>query len=170
MKSQGSGHSGRSDVDRLIEAIQEPHMSDSRKSTGSRGSWGSHGKPVLDKRHSYGGGPSSPLRSRARSIEAASMPEHQRHLDVTAPGEEALPYTNRPMRAIKVPDDEGLPYTTEGPQRPSSQVPSSAKSKMSRRLPKAMLRRCPRRRRRRLSMRRRCTCLLRRTTRSIARL
>ena len=48
------------------------------------------------------------------------MPEHQRHLDVTAPGEEALPYTNRPMRAIKVPDDEGLPYTTEGPQRPSS--------------------------------------------------
>lgn len=113
MKSHNSGHSARSDVDRLIEAIQEPHMTEEKKqlANASRGSWNQHGRPSIDKRHSYAGGPSSPMRRRARSTEQQILPDHQRGLEVTAPGEERLPFTNSPLRAIKVPDDEGTPWS-----------------------------------------------------------
>jgi signal transduction histidine kinase/CheY-like chemotaxis protein len=112
MKSQGSGHSGRSDVDRLIEAIQEPHMTEEKKqlANSSRASWSQSGRPGIEKRHSYAGGPASPMRRRAVSTEQ-SLPENRRSLEVTTPGEERLPFTNHPLRAIKVPDDEGTPWS-----------------------------------------------------------
>jgi light-regulated signal transduction histidine kinase (bacteriophytochrome) len=121
MKSVGSGQSGRSDVDRLIEAIQEPHMTDNKgKSVASRGSWNSLGRPSVEKRHSYSGGPTSPLRRRGKSIEQAFKPEDKRSLQRSSPGEERLPFSGQPLRAIKVPDDDGLEYTTSGPTRPTS--------------------------------------------------
>jgi CheY-like chemotaxis protein len=114
MKSVGSGQSGRSDVDRLIEAIQEPHMGEGKR-------WGSQQRPNLETRHSYAGVPMSPQRSKARIIEhgVTVTPEHQREMRAGTPGEERLPFSGQPLRAIKIPDDEGLPVGTR-PLRPSS--------------------------------------------------
>lgn len=122
LKSLASHHSGgsaKSDVDRLIEAIQEPHLLDSAKrATAERPN---KARPRLEKRHSYGGGHVSPKRTRARSLGhsqelvppvqsvPAAVPESQRSLEVSAPGEGAIDSSVAPVKAVKMPSDVGDP-------------------------------------------------------------
>jgi light-regulated signal transduction histidine kinase (bacteriophytochrome) len=107
-----SGHSAKSDVDRLIEAIQEPHMVDhKRPPPGDRSLTAhAHNRPILKKRHSYSGAPSSPARYRAMSIEHAEPVTPDRRLTQPGtPGEEPLPFLGTSVKAVKLPDDVGSP-------------------------------------------------------------
>jgi light-regulated signal transduction histidine kinase (bacteriophytochrome)/CheY-like chemotaxis protein len=111
-----SESSQRSDVDRLIEAIQEPHMSEKR-STGDRSPSvrSERVRPILKKRSSLDPSlPSSP-RPRSQSLELRKdrqdrqgpivVPPHQRSLDTQVPGEENISFTGQPLKALKVPGD-----------------------------------------------------------------
>jgi CheY-like chemotaxis protein len=100
--SGSSMKSNKSDVDRLIEAIQEPHLVDNRGKTVERSRSSSALRPVLTKRNSLDG-PMSPSKSRERSTAmermdpAAVPPPHQRSVDDTS------------VKAVKMPDDMGSP-------------------------------------------------------------
>jgi light-regulated signal transduction histidine kinase (bacteriophytochrome) len=121
-KSAESGASQRSDVDRLIEAIQEPHLVEKRSGS-DRGSSVHSMRPTLTKRNSLDRGqpqPKSPPTSRVRSRsleldDAPIIPPHQRSLEVTGPGEEDLMYSATPVKALKVPEDGG-PVVPTGPK------------------------------------------------------
>ncbi|KAF2423428.1 hypothetical protein EJ08DRAFT_596109 [Tothia fuscella] len=113
MNSQTSGHSARSDVDRMIEAIQEPAFPKDCKK-GRSGS-ASSSRPMIEQRHSYSGGHLSPHKTRVsldRKRQIA-MPEPAKDTlvqEITTPGEQPLKYSSTPMKAIKVPDtDVGSP-------------------------------------------------------------
>ncbi|PVI02857.1 hypothetical protein DM02DRAFT_521935 [Periconia macrospinosa] len=112
-KSGSSGKSQRSDVDRLIEAIQEPplveHRSSSQRSLSPRST-----RPMLTKHHSMEpqGNTISPRRSSKsldRKSESLPGPPHTRSLEVQMPGEESISFSGTPLRALKVPDDAGSP-------------------------------------------------------------
>lgn len=126
LASQHSGGSAKSDVDRLIEAIQEPHLLDSPKRPSAERSLTS--RPRLEKRQSYGGGHSSPKRVRARSLENSPplqavptpLPESQRSLQVSAPGEEQVASSATPVKAVRMPDDIGNPVQPRALRRDSS--------------------------------------------------
>lgn len=112
-KSGSSQRSNRSDVDRLIEAIQEPHMVEKRPPMERRGSPRSV-RPALTKRNSAAESiPSSPQRVRSKSLEPtdtqAIIPPHQRSMEVHAPGEENISFSGTPLKALKVPDETGSP-------------------------------------------------------------
>lgn len=109
LKSGASIKSQKSDVDRLIEAMQEPHVLD--KGEVERSGSSKSMRPILTKRNSLDpGSPDSPSRVRSKSLELEDTtvtPPHQRTLEVTTPGEEQLMFSKTPVKAVKVPDDEG---------------------------------------------------------------
>ncbi|KAI9718765.1 MAG: hypothetical protein M1812_003939 [Candelaria pacifica] len=82
-RSQGSNRSAKSDVERLIDAIQEPHMV--AKSQTRPTSSASHHSGLLVRRKSDGMGLGSPQ---------------------AKPGEELVRDSKTPMKPIKVPDDD----------------------------------------------------------------
>ncbi|KAF4550028.1 Histidine protein kinase NIK1-like protein [Elsinoe fawcettii] len=109
MKSGRSGNSQssqRSEADRLIDAIQEPHMVGSVNShnrSGSRPSSGG-GRPQLTTRHSTTSNVhSKEVRPRSKSIDAP-IPEHHRSIHIGPPGMANVPDQRTPIRSIRVPD------------------------------------------------------------------
>ncbi|KAJ4378017.1 hypothetical protein N0V83_000847 [Neocucurbitaria cava] len=110
LRSFKSGSSQRSDVDRLIEAIQEPHLVGSRQ-TGSDHQSVRSLKPTLTKRNSLDA--SETFRKRSKSLEPVGdrvvVPPHQRSMDSKVPGEEHVSFSGVPLKAVKVPDDAGTP-------------------------------------------------------------
>ncbi|KAF2657775.1 hypothetical protein K491DRAFT_714238 [Lophiostoma macrostomum CBS 122681] len=102
--SGSSMRSNKSDVDRLIEAIQEPHLLDNRGSGKAveRSRSSSSLRPKLTKRNSWDA-PESPSKARERSKAIERMdpgaipPPHQRSVDDT------------PVKAVKMPDEAGSP-------------------------------------------------------------
>jgi len=107
--SFSSARSGRSEAERLIEAIQEPHRVDGWRDTSSQHSThpsspvSSSLRPRLDKRHttavpSAGGGSN---RTRARSMEVTPVPQPFK----PKPGESAVQDQGTPIRPVRVPED-----------------------------------------------------------------
>jgi len=115
-KSGSSQRSQRSDVDRLIEAIQEPHMVSGR-TPGDR-SPNSHSlRPPLAKRNSLDSGESPRFRSKSlEHLESRVVPPQHRSMDTTIAGEERISFTGQPLRAVRMPDEGGQPLekTTPG--------------------------------------------------------
>lgn len=113
-KSASSNRSERSDVDRLIEAIQEPHMVEKRP-TGERSTSSKSMRPVLSKRNSLEGGLSaSPYRERSKSLDQKDRnitSPHQRSLE-TQSGETPINSSGTALKAVKMPDDAGSPRET----------------------------------------------------------
>jgi light-regulated signal transduction histidine kinase (bacteriophytochrome) len=106
-KSGSSQRSQRSDVDRLIEAIQEPHMV-ARPGTGDRSPTSRSLRPPLTKRQSLDHGESSRFRSRSlESIDSRIVPPHQRSLKSTVAGEEQIDSSGVPLKAVRMPDEGG---------------------------------------------------------------
>jgi CheY-like chemotaxis protein len=105
LRSFKSGSSQRSDVDRLIDAMQEPHM----VGRGDASPGAKSLRPTLTKRTSLD--PSSAARMRSKSLEQLPnptvVPPHQRSMQSKTPGEEEIPGSNNPVRAIRVPDEGG---------------------------------------------------------------
>jgi light-regulated signal transduction histidine kinase (bacteriophytochrome)/CheY-like chemotaxis protein len=107
LRSFKTTSSQRSDVDRLIDAIQEPHMiarSDASPSSRSL-------RPTLTKRNSLDSDTSAAARRRTKSLEDLSsqtvVPPHQRSMQSNKPGQEVIPGTGAPITALKVPDEGG---------------------------------------------------------------
>ncbi|KAF1972696.1 hypothetical protein BU23DRAFT_466943 [Bimuria novae-zelandiae CBS 107.79] len=110
-KSASSNRSQRSDVDRLIEAIQEPHMVEKRPNSERRMSTKSI-RPALSKRNSLDSAlPTSPRGARPQTSDRDRqivIPPHRRSMDVTSPGEEAINFSGTSLKAVKIPDVSGV--------------------------------------------------------------
>ncbi|KAF2260697.1 hypothetical protein CC78DRAFT_472311 [Lojkania enalia] len=108
MKSGSSAISQRSDVDRLIEAIQEPQRPSSEHGTSMHSN-----KPPLTKRNSLDSAPSSLYKSFRRSPEQPQSPvvapSHERSFEAHHPGEEQVSFSAYPVKAVKVPEDASSP-------------------------------------------------------------
>jgi light-regulated signal transduction histidine kinase (bacteriophytochrome) len=117
MKSMNSNTSARSDVDRLIEAIQEPHFGEG--SHRGRG-LSSTTRPTLEQRHSYGGGYVSPHKTRTSFDGQIAIPPEPplRATEPETPGQESLPFSGTPVKALKVPAETGSPVVPKA-MRPS---------------------------------------------------
>jgi light-regulated signal transduction histidine kinase (bacteriophytochrome) len=107
----------KSDVDRLIDDLQSPHLVERRTGHGTQSPSAQSLRPTLTKRHSMD--PGSPPRVRSRSLESADgrvtvVPPHQRSLDTKVPGEERLTYSSQPLRAVRMPDEGGTPDGSTG--------------------------------------------------------
>jgi len=104
LRSFKSGSSQRSDVDRLIDAIQEPHMIGRGDASPSAHSL----RPTLTKRNSLDPGAA---RMRSRSLEYISsqpiVPPHQRSMHSDHAGEVTVPGSGAPITALKMPDEGG---------------------------------------------------------------
>ena len=103
INSGSSNRSHRSDVDRLIEAIQEPHLVDLESRAGSTS------RPPLVKRPSQDGGHVLKKLS-SRDI----MADNDRSRLSSSPGAESLPFSGTPVKAVKVPDPM-TPYPDRNP-------------------------------------------------------
>ncbi len=127
--SISSAHSGRSEADRLIDAISEPHMvegwqegsvarADSLKSSHSRGTTPSEGpsRPKLEKRHTLAShaGLGSPMKNRAKSIKVPRgvMGKSHEH-----PGQSLVMDQRTPLKAIRMHDAGSTSSGTEGSLR-----------------------------------------------------
>jgi light-regulated signal transduction histidine kinase (bacteriophytochrome) len=112
VKSLSSNRSQRSDVDRLIEAIQEPQMVD-RRPRSERSESIKSPRPTLSKRNSIDNGiSSSPRNTRSRSLEhfgPVVVPPHQRSMEIRSPGEEGINFSGTSLKAVKMPDEVGSP-------------------------------------------------------------
>ncbi|KAF2870290.1 hypothetical protein BDV95DRAFT_595815 [Massariosphaeria phaeospora] len=113
IKSGSSIRSSRSDVDRLIDALSESHLVDKRP-LNERSTSALSTRPSLTKGNNMDRSepsPSPPRRVRSHSLEVAQaqafLPPHQRSLEPHIPGEEQLPFTNSPLKALKIPDEGG---------------------------------------------------------------
>lgn len=119
-KSGFSNRSGRSDVDRSIEAIQDAHLVEKRPKSGERSNSTRLSRPRLEKRNSYGKSlPAAPKRIRSRSLDLAAKPTvlpHQCSVIPGEPGEEILLYSVAPVRVVKIQDEVGSPIN----EHPSS--------------------------------------------------
>lgn len=104
LRSFKSGSSQRSDVDRLIDAIQEPHMIGRGDASPSAHSL----RPTLTKRNSLDPGAA---RMRSRSLEYISsqpiVPPQQRSMQSNHAGEVTVPGSGAPITALKMPDEGG---------------------------------------------------------------
>ena len=106
-RSISSQQSGKSDVDRLIEAMQEPHMvegpASERPSTATR-------KKRNGSSHVSWGTPPGTLDSRRSAInedtpaDQTAGKELYRHSYSSTPGQESVTDTSQPIRSVKVPD------------------------------------------------------------------
>ncbi|KAK3111391.1 hypothetical protein LTR53_013414 [Teratosphaeriaceae sp. CCFEE 6253] len=107
-----SQRSGKSEADRLIDAISEPrnvagHQSGGLSRSASRGS-GGVSRAILDKRHTMGvDALGSPIRKRAATHDFGSR--------VSKPGESAVEGQGQPIHAVRVPDD--MIISSNGTQR-----------------------------------------------------
>ncbi|KAF2123933.1 hypothetical protein P153DRAFT_303484 [Dothidotthia symphoricarpi CBS 119687] len=117
LRSSMSGVSQRSDVDRLIEAIQEPHLVDNRPPSERGPSSIRSLRPTLTRGHSTSHGYHS--KPRSRSLEMVEgrvvIPPHQRSMNSRIPGEEPILFSSQPLRAVKVPDEGTSPTDTQQP-------------------------------------------------------
>jgi light-regulated signal transduction histidine kinase (bacteriophytochrome) len=112
-KSGSSQRSQRSDVDRLIEAIQEPHMV-RRHGPGDRSPTSRSLRPTLTKRSSLN--PSESSRTRSKSLEyidSQLLPPHQRSMNSIVAGEEQIASSSVPLKAVRMPDEDSTPTETE---------------------------------------------------------
>ncbi|KAJ4349633.1 uncharacterized protein N0V89_008249 [Didymosphaeria variabile] len=111
-KSVSSNRSQRSDVDRLIEAIQEPHMVE-RRPMSERSPSSKSMRTDISKGNSLDSAMStSPQRIRSKSLEQDRqivVPPHQRSMEVETPGEETIHGSGTSLKAVKMPDDVGSP-------------------------------------------------------------
>ncbi|QDS71907.1 hypothetical protein FKW77_000358 [Venturia effusa] len=132
-QSGASHHSGRSDVDRLIEAIQEPAQFDPKRRSLERSTsaW-SGARPTMDKRRSYDSSVgvsvnravSPPAREHASSVGPLSPPattvhESERSLTATV-GQANLTYSSTPVKAIKMPGEVGSPIIPRAMRDPQA--------------------------------------------------
>lgn len=122
--SKSSNRSGKSEADRLIEAISEPHRvegwhENSVKRTNSRGS-GVSVDSRLNRRHT-GTRPdqniSSP-RKRSGSGEIAPAPETLPDMKPVKPSRSDVKDSGMPIRAVRMPDEFSSSPTPEQPIRP----------------------------------------------------
>lgn len=114
--SASTQESTMSDVDRLIEDLQAPHLVERRGGgDGNQSPTARSLRPTLAKHNSIE--PGSPSRTRSKSLEMAQgrvvVPPHQRSLDTKIPGEEPISFSSQPLKAIRLPD-EGTSVATPG--------------------------------------------------------
>jgi light-regulated signal transduction histidine kinase (bacteriophytochrome)/CheY-like chemotaxis protein len=109
--SASTQESAKSDVDRLIEDLQAPHLVERRRGEGHHSPSAQSLRPTLAKRNSLG--PGSPPRTRSKSLEMAEgrvvIPPHQRSMDTKMPGEEPILFSSQPLKAVRLPDDASSP-------------------------------------------------------------
>lgn len=104
--SKSSNRSGKSEADRLIEAMQEPHRvegwsENSVKRSSSRSS-GIPLRPALEKRHTTNlGSAGSPSKGRMISSES----DHWRTPGQSRPGESEVMDSGQPIRPVRVPEE-----------------------------------------------------------------
>ncbi|MCJ1420952.1 Light-sensor Protein kinase [Xylographa parallela] len=105
MKSFKSGSSGMSDVDRLIEAIQEPHMVPNNNSNGETRVTRSTSKAgIRPSTHHYR--KSSMSRSHAtRSVASANEPISLQSTGEPIPGQATVLGSKTPVRPVRIPDE-----------------------------------------------------------------
>lgn len=125
-KSLNSMSSQRSEAERLIDAINEPHMvGGAHERPTSRGA-----RPPLEQRRSTATAvtaststlPSdSPTPKRAKSIEVAPVPPHLREEHLSKPGEAAVADQRTPVKPLRMPEEEGMmsPTAPSGPETAS---------------------------------------------------
>jgi light-regulated signal transduction histidine kinase (bacteriophytochrome) len=110
-RSGSSQRSQRSDVDRLIEAIQEPHMV-GRPGPGDRSPTSRSLRPALTKGNSLDPGETSRMRSRSlENIDSRIAPPHKRSLDSSVAGEERIASSGVPLKAVRMPEEGGASPT-----------------------------------------------------------
>ncbi|OAL52466.1 hypothetical protein IQ07DRAFT_372791 [Pyrenochaeta sp. DS3sAY3a] len=111
LRSFKSGSSHKSDVDRLIEALQEPHMGSGKAISGDQSPTARSLRPTLSKRGSIES--TSPTRVRSKSLERPDalnvIPPHHRSMTSKIPGQEQVVASQVPVRAVKIPDEVGSP-------------------------------------------------------------
>jgi light-regulated signal transduction histidine kinase (bacteriophytochrome) len=107
LHSFNSGASHRSDVDRLIEAIQVPHRLDDAGKDGASSTKSM--RPMLTTRQSSGPRPTSPALVCSKSLTMDDRrnipPPHRRSVDSTTAGQKELPCQSTPLKPVKMPDD-----------------------------------------------------------------
>lgn len=104
LESMGSGGSHKSQVDRLIEAIQEPHMVESKRGQ-DLGPGPRSGRPALESRKTYNG----PLTPPVKITGSSTHHEPHRSIDIHIPGQQELAHSSVPLKAVKIPDESGVP-------------------------------------------------------------
>jgi len=131
--SRSSNRSGRSEADRLIEAIQEPHRvegwsENSVHRSNSRSS-GGPSRPLLEKRHTTATADAiraPAAKSRPTSSDLKTLPEHLQEPRLTRPGESEVTDSGQPVKPVRILDD----YATSPPSgRPLSAPGSSSNLK-----------------------------------------
>ncbi|KAK0334160.1 hypothetical protein LTR59_009233 [Friedmanniomyces endolithicus] len=123
--SYSSQHSGKSEADRLIDAISDPHMVSGHhtNSLGRSASRGSAGHPWSsgDKKSAPAGMEStgSPVRARSATHHSVAKvpPSPRNHVSISKPGESAVEGQGQPIRSIRIPD--GVFVTPDGMKRRS---------------------------------------------------
>jgi light-regulated signal transduction histidine kinase (bacteriophytochrome) len=108
VKSIGSNTSGKSDVDRLIEALQEPHMVEASKRNFQGNGKATTSRPPLESRKTFSG-PSTSQQSRTQTL-PPSLHTSQSVGDSENRGEKRINASLTPLRAIRVEEDEGIPF------------------------------------------------------------
>ncbi|UPX20450.1 uncharacterized protein EKO05_0010680 [Ascochyta rabiei] len=114
--SASTQESARSDVDRLIDDLQAPHLVERRRREGHLTPSARSLRPSLTKHNSMD--PGSPPRRRSKSLEMAEgrvvIPPHERGMDTTTPGQQTIAFSSQPLRAVRLPDD-GSPSSEQRP-------------------------------------------------------
>jgi light-regulated signal transduction histidine kinase (bacteriophytochrome)/CheY-like chemotaxis protein len=107
LRSFKSGSSARSDVDRLIDAIQEPHMVGNGRGDASPSV--RSGRTTSTRRSNLD--PTTVARMRSRSLEHVNsqpvVQPYQREMVSKKPGEATVDGSSAPVTALKVPDEDG---------------------------------------------------------------
>jgi CheY-like chemotaxis protein len=110
--SVASGVSVKSDVDRLIEAIQGPHLVENKRRSGPNILEGlSASRPMLEKMRRLTDDPSTAQRLRAKNYDNAA--EAQSSRDANIPGQQAVAFSGTPIKPVKVPDEPGIPLPSK---------------------------------------------------------
>ncbi|KAL6709884.1 hypothetical protein ACN47E_000669 [Coniothyrium glycines] len=107
LRSFKSGSSAKSDVDRLIDAISEPHLVGGRQNAGDRSPSARSMRTAPAKRNSFDSA-TSKMRSKSLETVQGRLPG-ARSLDTMIPGEEPIPGSGMPLKAVRVPEDDGSP-------------------------------------------------------------
>ena len=138
--SFSSALSGRSEADRLIEAIQEPHRVDGwhengmgRSSSGKAltprpsSGGGPTSRPRLDKRHSISTADAtgSPTRNRTKSMAVAPLTE-QHIARLEKPGQSLVQDQGTPIRPVRIPDETVVSSSAEPSEQGITEAASGA--------------------------------------------
>ncbi|KAH8820778.1 hypothetical protein F5884DRAFT_59835 [Xylogone sp. PMI_703] len=110
-RSQSSGKSAKSDVDRLIDAIQEPHMvlkPPIVRRSGSRGQIEGRGSPSSTR-------PQISKRSLSHGSDVASGGTLERHISQVSlrPGEHPVTDSGVPIKPVKIPEESKTPTSKD---------------------------------------------------------